>query len=61
MYINTLQFTHLDTYLTRLTIHDEDYDENYDVYDFHVGRLTFRVSEQDARYLKDHFGVKEAR
>jgi len=54
-----MKFDEKNTYLKRITLHDDDYGDNYDIFDLHVGRLVIRLSEIDGNYLKKYFGVKE--
>ena len=54
-----MKFDDKNTYLKRITLHDKDYGDNYDVFDLRVGKLTIRLSEADGNYLKKYFGVKE--
>lgn len=54
-----MKFDEKNTYLKRITLYDKDYNDYYDVFDLHIGKLTIRLDEAEGKYLKKYFGVKE--
>lgn len=54
-----MNFNEKNTYLKRFTLYDKSYDIHFDVFDWHVGKLTIRIGKKEGEYLKKYFGVKE--